>query len=313
METRRALGRAYTREENVLLHWDDFLHRQYGRARIVTPKMFQGWIETISHVKATDRRNRMRIVRNFLLFHSREHPRTHIPDVMTFPKPVPPQAPRLVSAAEMAKVLATTASLRPSHQNPIRAETIRLALVLLFCCGLRRGELLRMKIKHFDPREKLLRVEATKFYKSRFVPLTDSVAEEVNRYLGVRRRRRIASGPDAFLLWSNNPIAGENCYSAQALADNWRILCSAMDVLDGQGKPPRIHDLRHSFAIEALCRWYQQGIDVQSKLAHLATYMGHVSPVSTHYYLRLSPDLQQAASRRFNQYANQLFDTGGVQ
>lgn len=313
VKTKRALGRAYTREERVLLHWDDFLHRQYSRARIVTPKMFQGWAKTISHVKATDRRNRMRIVRNFLLYHSREHPRTHIPDMMTFPKPVPPNTPRLVSAAQMAKVLAMTPSLRPSHQNPIRAETIRLALVLLFCCGLRRGELLRMKIKHFDPRGKVLHVEATKFHKSRFVPLTDSVAEEVKGYLGIRRRRRIAKDPDAFLLWSNNPIAEENCYSAQALADNWRILCSAADVLDGQGKPPRIHDLRHSFAIEALCRWYQQGIDVQSRLVHLATYMGHVSPVSTHYYLRLSPDLQQAASQRFNQYASQLFESGGVQ
>lgn len=313
IETKRALGRAYTREENVLLHWDGFLHRQYGRAPIVTPSMFRGWIETISHVKATDRRNRMRIVRNFLLFHSRQHPRTHIPDVMTFPKPVPPKTPRLVSAAEMAKVLATATSLPPSHQNPIRAETIRLALVLLFCCGLRRGELLRMKIKHFDAPNKVLCIEATKFHKSRVVPLTDSVAEEVNRYLAVRRRRRITTGSDAFLFWSHNPIAEEDCYSAQALADNWQILCSAAGVVDEQGKPPRIHDLRHSFAIEALCRWYQQGIDVQSKLVHLATYMGHVSPASTHYYLRLSPDLRQAASQRFNQYASQLFDSGGVQ
>jgi integrase len=207
-------------------------------------------------------------------------------------------------------VLATAALLPPSHQNPIRAQTIRLALILLFCCGLRRGELLRLRIGDCDPHENVLRIEGTKFHKSRVVPLSDSVAEEMNRYLALRRRRRLCSKPDAFLIWSNNRLARDNTYSAGALADNWRLLCLATGVLDRRGRPPRLHDLRHSFAVTALHRWYQQGVAVQSKLPHLATYLGHVSPVSTHYYLHLSPDLQQAASQRFHQHAQQLFDHG---
>jgi integrase len=142
------------------------------------------------------------------------------------------------------------------------------------------------------------------------VPLSNSVAKEVQRYLALRRRRRHGSKSDAFLIWSNNRLASEKIYSASALADNWHLLCLATDVLDQRGRPPRLHDLRHSFAVTALHRWYQQGIDVQSRLPHLATYLGHVSPVSTYYYLRLSPDLQQAASQRFHQYAQQLLDPG---
>jgi hypothetical protein len=69
--------------------------------------------------------------------------------------------------------------------------------------------------------------------------------------------------------------------------------------------------LRHSFAVAALHRWYRQGAEVQTKLPHLATYMGHICPASTHHYLRLTPDLRQAASRRFHQHAVKIF--GGAQ
>lgn len=310
LENRRALGREYSVEEVILRRWDDFLCRQYGKTGVVKPHMFQSWVQTMAALQATVRRNRMRTVRNFLLFHARKHPDTYIPDPLIFPKPSPHQPPRLVSAWEMARVLATAKSLTASHQNPMRGETIRLALILLFCCGLRRGELLRLKLRHFDPQSNILRVEATKFHKSRLVPLPDSVAKEVHDYLALRRRRRRGTEPEAFLLWSNNRLASSQAYSAPALAGNWQQLCLATGVVDGRGRPPRLHDLRHSFAVEALHRWYKLGTNVQSKLPHLATYLGHVSPVSTHYYLHLSPDLQQDANQRFHQYASPLFKPG---
>jgi len=307
LQTRRALGRAYRGEEDILLGWDDFLIRHYGRARGVKPAMFQRWVQNMPVLTPTVRRNRMRIIRNFLLFHARRHPGTHIPDPSTFPRTSPHEPPRVVTVSEMGRILATADSLPASHQNPLRAETIRLALVLLFCCGLRRGELLRLKIRDFDGHENLLRVETTKFHKSRLVPLPPSVASEVHHYLAVRRRSGHRPEPDAPLLWSNNPLTNQKTYSAPALADNWHLLCMAIGVLNERGRPPRLHDLRHSFAVAALSRWYRQGVDVQSKLPHLATYLGHVTPVSTYYYLRLSSDLRHAAGRRFREYATPLF------
>ncbi|MBM4090021.1 MAG: hypothetical protein FJ276_11475, partial [Planctomycetes bacterium] len=252
LETRRALGRVYRGEEVILRRWDDFLVRHYGKIRQVTPEMFHAWSQSMPTLTPTVRRHRMRTVRNFLLFHARRCPKTPIPELWTFPRPGPRQPPRLVSAKDMAHILATAASLPPSHQNPLRSETVRLALVLLFCCGLRRGELLRLKIRDFDPKERQLRVEATKFHKSRLVPLPDSVAGEVRHYLTLRRRKRRMTEPDGPLLWSNNPIASQKTYSAGALADNWRLLCIATGVLDERGRPPRLHDLRHGFAVAAL-------------------------------------------------------------
>lgn len=308
LATKRALGRTYRGEEDALRHWDDFLRRHFGKIRAIRPQMFQRWAQSLpATLHPTVRRNRMRIVRNFLLFHARRHPRTPIPDLLTFPKPIPHQTPRLVSPAEMARVLAAATLLPPSHQNPLRSATIRLALILLYCCGLRRGELLRLRIRHFDPQQNVLHIEKTKFHKSRLVPLTESVAEEVHSYLALRRRRQLPSEPEAFLLYSHNRLAGQQTYSAPALAGNWQLLCLTTGVLDGRGRAPRLHDLRHSFAVEALQRWYRQGNEVQSKLVHLATYLGHVSPVSTHHYLHLSPDLRQAANRLFHEYAQTLF------
>ena len=309
LQTRRALGRDYQSEEAILLRWDAFLVCRYENARAVKPSMFQLWVQGMTNLTPMVQRQRMRVVRNFLLFHARQAPDTYIPDLKTFPKPTPRRSPRLISVTEMAQLLAAAGGLPPSHRNPLRAQTIRLAFVLLFCCGLRRGELFRLKIRHFDPHEKALRVEATKFHKTRLVPLSDSVAEEVQRYLALRRS---PLQPDAPLLSSNQRRGYETTYSAHALAENWQLLCLTAGVLNERGRPPRLHDLRHSFAVAALDRWYRQGIDVQSKLPHLATYLGHVSVASTHYYLQLSSELGQSASQRFHHYASPILDPGGI-
>jgi site-specific recombinase XerD len=310
LEHWRALGRRYSVEEGMLRCWDDFLRRRYPRESEVSAEMFQSWATTMPQLHPTVRRNRLRVVRNFLLFHAREHPKTYIPDVGTFPKPSPHCTPRLVSVTEMASVLATVDQLPASHQNSLRPQTIRLALVLLFCCGLRCGELLRLQLRHYDANEAVLHIEASKFRKSRLVPLTPSVTQEMRRYLELRRRRRLSVRPESPLIWSCNPVADQTVYSAQALTENWQLLCLTTGLLNEEGRPPRLHDLRHSFAVAALHRWYRQGADAQIKLPYLATYMGHLCPASTHYYLRLTPDLRRAAGRRFHQHAHEIFGGG---
>jgi integrase/recombinase XerD len=308
LQTRRALGRSCRVEEAILRRWDDFLLRHFPKASEVKLPMFQRWAQTMQNLAATTRRQRMHIVRNFLIFHARQNPRTSIPDLKTFPKPGPLRVlPRLVSTKEMAHLLASASMLPPSPRNPLRAQTVRLALILLFCCGLRRGELLKLKIEHFDVQSKILRVEATKFHKSRLLPLPDTVTQELQNYLALRRDLQRALPPDAPLLSSNHRLAEQTTYCVHALTESWQLLCLTTGVLNDRRHPPRLHDLRHSFAVAALDRWYQQGIDVQSKLSHLATYLGHVSIVSTYYYLQLSPELGQSASQRFHHYAKPLF------
>jgi integrase/recombinase XerD len=309
--TKQALGRQFANETRVLLSWDDFLYRSQEGSKTVGREMFNRWADSLAPLSPNVRRHRLRIVRNFLLFHARHRPVGFIPDLTSFPHPSPPRPPRLVSASEMGCVLATTIRLKPSPDNPLRAQTIRMALILLFCCGLRRGELLRLRLAHFDSEQNLLRIEATKFNKSRLVPLSKSVARELHDYLDLRHQSRLPAERESFLFWS--PRRSElPTYAGDALSNAWRQLCLMVGVLDERGRPPRIHDLRHSFIIEALQRWYAQGEQVRNKLMHLSSYVGHVSPASTHYYLQLTPQLREAANQRFHQCVTPLFEEGGI-
>jgi integrase/recombinase XerD len=309
---RRALGRRYAGEEAVLRRWDDFLRTKFRKVCQVRAEMFNDWAETMPNLHSTVRRNRLRVVRNFLLFHGRQHPNTFIPDLDSFPKPSPSRPPRLVSTSEMAQVLAAASKLPVSHQNSLRPQTVGLALLLLFCCGLRRGELLRLQWKDCDLEDDILHIEATKFHKSRLVPMSSSVARTLRQYQQIRQQRNLAVEPSDHLIWSCNPIASQTVYSAVALADNWRFLCLMVGILDERGRPPRLHDLRHSFAVARLELWYKAGKNPQAKLPYLAAYLGHINPVSTHHYLHLTPELQEVANRRFHQYAFRVFAEGGV-
>jgi integrase len=304
---RRALGRGGPAEEATLRHWAAFVARRYPGAHRITGDMFRRWADTLTGLTAGVRRFRMRAVRGFLLFHARRHPDTPIPDPATFPRPSRPVTPRLVTAEEMARLLATATRLLPSHRNPLRASAIRVALALLFCTGLRRGELLRLRVRDFDRREGVLRIDRTKFHKSRLVPLPDTVATELTRYLA---RRPGPVSPDAPLLASDPRPGHETPYGVHALTENWQLVCLTAGVVTARGRPPRVHDLRHSFAVAALDRWYHQGVDVRSRLPHLATYLGHANVASTYHYLHLSPELGRSAGERFRRYAGPVLHPG---
>jgi integrase/recombinase XerD len=310
VDLKRALGRIYTPERTALGHWDAFVHRQYPRARKVHAELFTEWTKTLIHLTSTGSRFFQRIVRNFLLFHARDQVDTFIPDRLTFPKPAPVVTPRLISEVEMGRVLAVARQLPPSADNPLRAELFYVGLLLLFCCGLRRGELMRLKLADIQEEQTVLHIRLSKFHKSRLVPLSPSVTTELKQYLQARRKNKLPMDPESFLMWSrrrSTPV-----YADTSLGSLWHRLCVSAGVLNAQGHPPRVHDLRHSCAVLVLQRWYAQGVEVQAKLPHLATYLGHASPVSTHHYLKLTPELRQAASQRFHQRFAPLLIVGGV-
>lgn len=176
--------------------------------------------------------------------------------------------------------------------------------MLLFTTGLRRGELLRLNVGDYDSREGTLLIRASKFHKSRLLPLPDDVRHEVDHYLAVRRRRFLPTAPDTPLLW--NTFGGGRAYTPDSLGTGLKQLLQRAKIQAPGGRLPRVHDYRHSFAVNALIRWYRQGADVQAKLPLLAAYMGHVSVLSTYYYLHFVEPLRTLASRRFAEHYGRL-------
>jgi integrase len=308
LETKKALGRKYTNEARTLLDWDAFLFEEGRQSSSIDGELFARWSTRLEHLCPRVRRYRMESVRNFLRFHARDHTVRFIPDLTTFPRLSPPKLPRLISESEMALILATATRLPPSRDNPLRAETLRIGLLLLFCCGLRRGELLRLRLRHVDLTQNLVHIEDTKFHKSRLVPFSPELRKELSDYLELRRQRRLAVDQDSYLIIRR---ASPKPQKGMGLLTNWRRLCQSVKVLNEQGRPPRLHDLRHSAAVNAVQRWYAHGDNVQAKLPLLAAYLGHVNLAGTHYYLHLTPKLREAASERSHKQAASIFHSGG--
>ena len=154
----------------------------------------------------------------------------------------------------------------------------------------------------------MLLVRETKFHKSRWVPLSRTTVREVDRYL-----RAPCAGTPASLRAPSTPLLAHGVRvlrSYTGLGQGFRHLLTTTGTRIPDGRRPRIHDLRHTFAVHALMRWYQTGADLQAKLPMLAIYMGHVSIVSTAYYLAFVEPLRTLASARFAQRCGALIRFG---
>jgi site-specific recombinase XerD len=180
----------------------------------------------------------------------------------------------------------------------MKAAVHRIAVVLLYTAGLRMSELLRLEVTDIEDHMRILRVRESKFHRSRLVPLSLSAQREVQRYLRTRGRfcpEQSDRGP--FLC--NRKDGDLHGYSKPGIGCLVRRLFDRANVRDAEGRRPRFHDLRHSFAVQSLIRIYRAKGDVQSALPKLALYMGHVSVESTLHYVRLVPEVAALASERF--------------
>jgi len=295
---KRALGRQYNQEEWVLARLDHFLGVCHAD---LSAETFAAWSLTLQNLASGVRREHMRHVRNLCLYRRRREPGCFIPDERLFPPNHQVIRPHLFTQAQVSQLLAVARTLARTSNSPLCPENLRLAIVLLYTSGLRRGELTRLTVGDYDPCERTLMIRASKFHKSRLVPVSDDAAREIDDLLEIRRRLRFPAGVDSPLLWHRN-----RSYSGGGIGIAMRTLFRRAAIRTSTGRLPRTHDFRHGFALAALLRWYRAGINVQTKLPALANYMGHVSIASTAYYLHFVEPLAAAASARFAEHCGAL-------
>jgi integrase/recombinase XerD len=304
VDLKRSLGRSFDAPSRTLQSLDRFLYNHSATYSDLNAAAFEAWCHTHEHVASGVRRIRMLDVRSFCLYRRRAEAQCFVPDLSSFPAYHQRIKPYIFSEAEVAKLLVAASSLERKPSSPVRPEVIRLGIALLFTTGIRRGELLALRLGDYNQHESTLHIRETKFYKSRLLPINDSIAEEIDRCLCARTRRKLPVSSDTALIW--NASWGGGAYSGTSLRLCFRSLLERCDIVTPTGKLPRIHDARHSFAVNALLRWYRAGVDVEAKLPLLATYLGHGSAVSTHYYLHLIEPLRTAASKRFANHYGEL-------
>jgi integrase/recombinase XerD len=295
----RALGRQYTQAQWLLekllrdlpaIGYDD-----------LTADSFQPWLDSCKHLHPNTRRERVRILRHFCVFRRRSDPGSFVPGPEMICRARPPVTPVILGERQIARMLIAADALKPSRNSPLRPATMRMAVVLLYTTGLRLGELQRLVLGDVEDDGALLRVRESKFHKTRLLPLSSSTRAELLAYLVRRAGVGFDTRPTAPLLCTR-ARGRMKAYSTSGLQCGVNPLLRDAAASTGQARRPRLHDLRHSFGIQALIRWYRQGADVQAQLPKLAMYMGHASIESTAYYLRWTDEIAALASDRFAQH-----------
>jgi integrase len=236
---------------------------------------------------------RLRAVRSFARYLHALDPVCEIPPIELLPASKYRPAPYLYSDREILALMTASRGLRP----PARAAMLETLIGLLACTGLRIGEALRLDRDDFDPICGLLTVRDSKFGKSREVLLDRSAVRALIDYGEIRDR--LCPHPDtrSFFLTTRGtrPAHPTICQPFHKLRDQAGVRHSM------PGKRPRVHDLRHSFAVKTLLGWYREGGDVAARMPLLSTYLGHVDPAATFWYLSAAPELLALAAERLEQ------------
>jgi site-specific recombinase XerD len=226
---------------------------------------------------------------------------SEVPLPAIVPKRPPPFVPYIYSRDELRRLFKAANECR--HHPLRRAEpvTLRTILLLLYGAGLRVSEALNLDCLDVDLASPLLKIRDSKFYKSRLVPLGPVLTQALVDYTAWRRVNHPLSEPEGpFFVGRTRERLSRKTFEVA-----FRRVCDWAGVhrKDRVRRPPRLHDLRHTFAVHRLIAWYQQGADVQRLLPQLSVYLGHVCLSSTQFYLSMTPELLQQASSRFEHYA----------
>jgi integrase len=190
-------------------------------------------------------------------------------------------------------IAALTALARQEIRAPLRAVTIATLIGLLDATGMRIGEAIALDRSDIDWTAAVLTIREAKFGKSRLVPLHDSAAAQLGEYARVRGRLMPHPGTGAFF----TSLTGTRL-AYPHIHRTFSMLVGLAGTGTGSPATPRIHDIRHSFAVRTLLRWYRDGHDVQARLPWLSAYLGHREPRHTYWYLSGIPELLALAAER---------------
>lgn len=225
-----------------------------------------------------------------------------IPLQEELPKHISEFTPYIYSKQEIRLLLGTALSCK-RPKSFTSGTTIRMMLLITYSLGLRKMEAVSIHLRDIDLDESVIVIASGKFYKRRLVPFNSQIKKEIEDYLLWRKKQGLSQEPDSFLFLNNRdkPVSGNVFYKSFE-----RIRAeSGIRRDDGAYCQPRLHDLRHTFAVNRLLLWYKENKDVQTLLPALSTYMGHVQLSHTSVYLTMTDDLLQEANNRFENYIMQ--------
>ena len=289
---RRALGYKLERAGKLLGQFVAYLN-DVGVDTVTTDQML-AWATLPSGADPNWLAQRLSVVRGFAAYLHTLDPAVEVPPADLLPARPQRATPYLYSAGDIAALMAAASTLR----SPLRAATYQTLIGLLAVTGLRVGEAIRLDRDDIDWNQGLLIVRNSKFGKSREIPLHETAVRALRDYSRERDQLyRAPSVPAVFISTAGTRLLYCNV--------NWTFLRlvhrAGLKPRSGSCRP-RLHDLRHSFAVRTLLEAHQSGSDVKVRLSLLSTYLGHVDPGATYWYLSAAPELLALAGHRLDDH-----------
>ncbi len=292
LAVRRALGYQLTRTEKLLAQLLTYLETR-GVERLTTETAL-AWATLPPGAQRSWWAQRLSIVRGFAAHLHALDPATEVPPADLLPGRPSRATPYLYSDTDVTALIAAAAMLCTPH----RVATYRTLIGLLAVTGMRVGEAIRLDRDDFDSVGGLLTIRHGKFGKSRELPLHPSAVDTLRDYLRRRDRPRATPSTPAVLV----STAGTRLLSCNVECTFRHLVRHAGLTPRSAACRPRLHDLRHSFAVRTVLDGYRDGGDLEARLALLSTYLGHVDPGKTYWYLSAAPELLELAGGRLERH-----------
>jgi len=290
---KRLQGYDYIHPPKHLWPFDRFLADQEFDKLYLTSDIVNAYLSQTPSLAPGTRYTRLSVLRQFSRYLQQCEPQSYALGTLPVKRPNLPHY-YLYDNAELQTLMHATGDLSPT--SSLRPHTYYTLIGTLYTTGLRIDEALSLNLHDVRLDEKLLDVRLGKFAKARLLPLADSTVDALHAYQDLRRACHSSRGCDPFFIsrWGRR-------LKYRTVARTFRKLTEREGIGAQADQPPRLHDLRHTFATRCLLKWYREGKDVNAMLPLLATYMGHVSIQHTLVYLHLSSQVLAEAKTQFQQ------------
>lgn len=306
LEHKRSLGRKYQSEENELRLFLRFLE-QRGRMALdeITPALLEDFLASRPRSRPRSFNHLRGVVACMLDWAVSQQLLEESPLRTRRRRATTWRIPFVFDTVQARQLLDAAAGLPDHPRARQRGPTYRCIFAVCYGLGLRVGEACGLRLGDVNQEHDILSVRGGKFGKSRLVPFGPRIGELLSQQVRHRQKTSQTKDPCAPLFTLN----GCTPVRPGTVSRTFRHLASRLDLPLGDGvSPPRLHDLRHSFAVGRLLRWYREGIDPSTRLHQLSTFLGHVDPSSTAVYLKMTPELLEEANCRFELFAQPAWE-----
>lgn len=295
---RRKLGFAIKIEGEQLMRFARYADSS-GHNGPLTIELAVHWASQSTKSNSTSHAKRLNIIRRFATHLHLTAPETQIPPEGILGPSYRRQTPYIYSHEEIFSLIRAARAVTP--HGGLRPHTYATLFGLLACTGIRISEALNLSVDDFDAKKQMLVIVQGKFHKSRIVPLHHSTVDMLSTYDVLRQERKhsVAKTRHYFLTERGTSLKYRSVFNIfhQIAADlGW--------MTGSPGRGPRVHGLRHTFAVNRLLQWYHDGENLDRRIPELSTYLGHQCVAHTYWYFTAVPELMAIAGSRFDQFVH---------